>query len=116
MLNTPTSASEPASQVCSPQEFLREAAKVLTALGMQVQPYERGGELREIEVDDPRDPSHGHAVLDREGFMTWERWCPIGTAHDAHAAAQMIATLLGRPSPAPAESPGPSATGTGHTR
>lgn len=103
MLTTSTSTSEPAGQACSPEEFLQEAARALAALGMQVQPYQRGGELREIEVDDPSDPGHGHVVLDREGFLTWERWCPIGTGHDARAAAEMIATLLSRSGPAPAE-------------
>jgi hypothetical protein len=86
--------SQDSAVPCPPSTLLGMLAQRLTTLGIDIREHERGGELREIAVINPRDPEKGRVVMGCDGYLTWERWCGFRTGHDAYAVAQAIGVLL----------------------
>lgn len=89
--NTPSQHTPPP---VPPSTLLHQTAQRLTALGMDIRECRDADQLTEIAVTNPRDPERGRAIIDREGFLTWERWCGFRTSHDAYSVAQAISVLL----------------------
>jgi hypothetical protein len=84
----------PQHQPQPPVSLLRQAGEQLVNRGLRVRERVRGGELTAIESTNPSDPNQSRVTIGCDGFLTWERWYTFRTTHDAHALAQVAATLL----------------------
>jgi hypothetical protein len=77
----------------------RVVAPMLHAAGLDVRPVGRAdGELHELVITNPRQPSWGRVVIDRDGRMEWDYWGDLVTdAGAASIADVVIAVLAPRP-------------------
>lgn len=73
----------------------RVIAPLLREYGLEVQLYPtEGAEPRELLVRNPRFPSWGRIVIDREGLMEWDLQGDIRTDEGARQIAALIALIL----------------------
>jgi hypothetical protein len=86
----------------------RVIAPMLHAAGLDVRPVGRAdGEPQELIVTNPRQPSWGRVIIDRDGRLQWHYWGDAVTDAGAASIADVVIAVL---APRPASSiPGPPA-------
>ncbi len=77
----------------------RVIAPLLGRAGLDIRAIGRAdGQVHELVVTNPRHPSWGRIVIDREGLMEWDYWGQIGDdAGAADIATVIIAIMATRP-------------------
>jgi hypothetical protein len=76
----------------------RVITPMLRSAGLDIREVSRAdGEVRELVVTNPRYPTWGRVVIDREGLMEWDYWGHISDdAGAADIAAVIIAIMASR--------------------
>jgi hypothetical protein len=73
----------------------RVIAPMLHAAGLDVRSVGRAdGELHELVVTNPRQPSWGRVVVDRDGRMKWDYWGDVVTDAGAAAVADVVIAVM----------------------
>ena len=69
----------------------RIIAPMLRSAGLDIREVSRAdGEVRELVVTNPRYPTWGRVLVDRDGLMEWDYWGEVS----ADAGAAQLATVI----------------------
>jgi hypothetical protein len=73
----------------------RVVAPMLHAAGLDVRPVGRAdGELHELVITNPRQPSWGRVTVDRDGRMEWNYWGDAVTDAGAASIATVVIAIM----------------------
>lgn len=73
----------------------RVIAPLLAKGGLDIRPMAGAdGQVHELVVTNPRFPSWGRVVIDRDGFMEWSYWGNLATDHGAADTAHVIMSII----------------------
>jgi hypothetical protein len=65
---------------------------MLRSAGLDIREVSRAdGEVRELVVTNPRFPTWGRVVVDRDGLMEWDYW---GRLSEDNGAAQLATVII----------------------
>jgi hypothetical protein len=103
----------------------RVIAPLLTRAGLDVRAISGiDGQVRELIITNPRQPTWGRVVIDREGLMEWDYWGQVADDPGAADIATVIIAILAphasghpaQPRTVSTQPPVPGREPTGETR